>query len=124
MRKILSILCILGILSNIIASSPVLAANTSLSIMGAITCKDWVKNRINDTEADALGRLVSSGDKSWLLGFLSGLNINGQYDKDVLDAVDVGTISLWTDRYCKHNPKSDLSDAGIELFSELKNIHN
>jgi hypothetical protein len=87
-------------------------------------CKDWQKNIENEKNVsskiyDRYGRLI---DNAWLLGFVSGYNASHPTDKDLLGAIDSGTVILWMDRFCKNNPGSSLYDGSKKLLEELLKI--
>lgn len=67
-------------------------------------------------------RLANNSHVSWILGFLTGLNYNFDGGKDVLQAIDAGTVTDWIDRYCEQHPKKDTVDAALKLFSELQKM--
>ena len=66
-----------------------------------------------------------SGMELWLMGYLSGLNVQhdraGLLPRDPLDALNSADQAfVWIDNFCKANPLQKLEGAASELFSELK----
>jgi len=61
--------------------------------------------------------------RTWLLGFMSGLNSGLSNTKnDALAKINSAEqIFLWMDNYCAKNPLRSVNDGGNELFFELKN---
>lgn len=101
-----------------------LAADRVVTILGSHSCADWLKDRKEEEQPDAkpytgIGILSS---EAWLGGFLTGLNVNDDSDQDILGAVDMDTVIVWTDRYCAQNPSRSLKDAGQGLYMELKKL--
>ena len=89
---------------------PVLAQ----TIFGTPDCGQWVNDR----------PVAREQNKSWLLGYLSGLNVRHQLaglkPADPLDKLNSADQAfLWVDNYCKANPLRKVSTAGFELFLEL-----
>jgi hypothetical protein len=92
-----------------------------VTILAHTTCKAWQEQRQQEAKTD-IGEWISAAlSTRWLLGYLSGLNA-ASTGKNALGAIDPDTVTAWTDRYCKQNPNSDLSEAGDQLFLELRKI--
>jgi hypothetical protein len=104
-NKLSSILCV------VLMSWP-LSGFTQVSF-GDIDCGQWIKNN-------------RSQDRAWLLGFLTGLNV----DKDSLNSLkelnSAEQTYLFVDNYCRNKPLEKVSSAGMTLYIELldKNIMN
>lgn len=82
------------------------------AVFGAPTCGDWIKT-------------PSQAKKSWLWGFMSGLNLLNDYldrtPKDPLDQLDSAQqMNLWMDNYCQANPLETVSRGGAILYEELR----
>lgn len=87
-------------------ANPTQAAST----FGNPDCGQWLNEK-------------SIADKSWLLGYVSGisqmqaLNKNG---RDPLGQVNTsGQIYVWMDNYCQKNPLNKVHNGANELFIEL-----
>lgn len=83
----------------------------ALSTKGARGCGVWVTDR-------SAGLSRSVGNETWFIGYLSGLAVYS--NKDILKDTDNDSLYLWVDNYCRSNPLKDISDAGVDLFFELK----
>ena len=88
-------------------STPVLA----VTVFGAPDCGQWIKEI----------PMYKEQYKGWLLGFVSGLNLNGRNkNDDPLEKISSAQqIFLWVDNYCKANPLKNLHQAGQLLIIEL-----
>jgi len=107
MRKKLSTL----LLATLLLSS---MANAS-TIFGGYDCGQWVNRP----------RGNSSPAESWVIGYLSGLNVAHERARmsppDPLDALNSADQAyLWLDNFCRANPLRKLDGAANELFAELK----
>jgi hypothetical protein len=78
---------------------------------GGVDCGKWTQ-------------VKSQTDRSWLLGFMSGLNLQNELltnDKsDPLAKVSAHQLWAWMDNYCQTNPLNTVVQGGFELLSELK----
>lgn len=78
---------------------------------GGVDCGKWTQ-------------VKSQTDRSWLLGFMSGINLQNELisnDKsDPLAKVSALQIWAWMDNYCQKNPLNTVVQDGFELLSELK----
>ena len=84
----------------------------AVSVMGARSCGDWVKNA---QDPNGWPVIVQN---AWLGGFLSGKTLSSGVD--VLKGQSAESLYLWVDKYCRNNPLDNSADAGEELFIELK----
>lgn len=103
MKKILlSAIISIGIFTNSEADA--------IAMFGTADCGEWVK-------ANTPQR------KSWLMGYLSGLNSALSDSKTNLDPLNelssASQAYLWMDNYCKDNPLSAVPEAANTLFLEL-----
>lgn len=65
--------------------------------------------------------------KKWLLGYLSGLNIQyvfinnpkGDTPGPLSKISSANQAYVWMDKYCRANPLRSLGNGGFELFQEL-----
>lgn len=81
-------------------------------VYGGVDCGEWTQ-------------IKHPPDKSWLLGFMSGMNIQHliltQGKSDPLKKVtSANQIWSWMDNYCQKNPLNKVSQGGLDLFQELK----
>ena len=97
----------------ITAATICLAAQNSLAYItfGAPDCGQWLTEK-------------TQARRTWLLGFLSGMNAahtaSKNFKVDPLDQLSSGEQAyVWMDNYCKKNPLNDLSAGGIDLYIEL-----
>lgn len=82
------------------------------AVFGGPDCGNWIKE-------------PTPSRKSWLLGFLSGLNVlHDELNRKPDDPLDqIGSsqqIVLWMDNYCQANPLERVATGGWALFEELK----
>ena len=107
------------VMLSLMLGAPLAVADRTITVLSLVTCNKWVEDR----KQEAADRPNSASlDLIWINGVLTGLNAAYPADKDFLRAVDAPTIVLWVDRHCQRFPKSDLFDAGKELFKELKKL--
>jgi hypothetical protein len=87
-------------------------ASAVISI-GAPDCGEWLK------DTGARGEM----NKSWLLGFVSGLNLDGRNENQnpLRKISSAKQIYVWMDNYCRKNPLKTLHDGGQDLIIELDN---
>ena len=105
MRK--NIYALLATVGFLLISEPALA----IVVFGGSDCGQWVNQQ-------------SEFRKTWLLGFLSGLNsgvvgtagIKGD-PLDKLNSADQAYV--WMDNYCRANPLKKVSDGAHTLYREL-----
>lgn len=102
-------------LVTIVMTCSLLVASPSQAqaIFGVPDCGKWI------TQADF-------AKKSWLLGFISGLNVAyktfNPNSIDPLDKLSSGEQALvWMDKYCRENPLQRVDTGGTVLFLELRN---
>jgi hypothetical protein len=86
---------------------------SAVSIRGPASCGRWVKDRAEPNKPNVREEF----DKTWLLGFLSGLTAASNID--VLKDPDVESLYLWMDNYCKAHPLDGVDDGAGKLFDEL-----
>lgn len=82
------------------------------TVFGAPDCGEWVQS-------------PSNLRKTWLLGYLSGLNVQHAMDdkkpeNPLMNLASADQAFLWMDNYCKANPLKKVTFAGWMLFTELK----
>ena len=113
--KILTILTVLLVLFLAVSSSKLFAQNV-LSGIGGFSCGQYVKYR-DDDEFGTLTHLL----ESWMLGFISGLNMNttNENSKTKYDPPDGDSIALYVDKFCNKYPLHHVYLAGRELYKDL-----
>jgi len=87
------------------------AADAGSSIIGAgsQTCTAWTNRKRN--------AVVKGSFESWLVGFISGLNISGE--RDMVGAGDFDAIIDWMDQRCRTTPSDRIGIAALDLGMEL-----
>lgn len=81
---------------------------------GTRTCADWTSDR----QQNGTGALV---DRSWLGGFLSGMNLSslGDGEGNLTAGVTLAEMYAWMDRHCAAAPSDLVSEAAEELAATL-----
>ena len=79
------------------------------TMFGSPDCGQWLADR-------------ASHQKSWLLGFLSGLNVAiAEKNFDPLDRLNSADQAFaWMDNYCRNNPLKLVSAGAAKLYEELQ----
>jgi hypothetical protein len=79
--------------------------------VGGQSCGTWIEARkVNNT----------FGHGSWLLGYLSALNLWGVIGrKDALSGTDADGVYAWMDRYCQSHPLETIARGAAELARQL-----
>lgn len=80
------------------------------SLVGSFDCAEWFQKE------------KSEFAKTWLTGYLSGMNAGNFFlgDKtDYLREPSVNEMILWMNGYCKANPKRTVADGANVLIAEL-----
>jgi hypothetical protein len=91
------------------------AKGQTTTIYGSPNCGEWVTEKGND-------RLLS---RTWLIGYMSGINITWDVTgkKPIENALSVisstAQVFVWMDNYCRDHPLDKVSEAGMTLFFEL-----
>ena len=88
----------------------VLLASVSLAsgqtIIGGPDCAEWFK---------------FDHSKSWLLGYLSGIDSMATEEAGALKKLSSpGQAILWMNNYCTANPLEDVVSGGLKLYLELQ----
>ena len=79
---------------------------------GEPDCGQWVQSQTATST-------LKQSNRAWLLGWVSGLNMNPLYNDALGKVNSAAQIYLWVDNYCKNNPLSGASVGGIMLLAEL-----
>jgi len=106
-------------------TNPVVAANGRevVTSIGNVSCDKWNKDLQKSEEkgSDKLFEWVAFYvNRSWILGFATGLNYMA--DDDLLDKLDNDVVTDWTTKFCKENPERKVTDAIANLLIKTKNI--
>lgn len=107
----------------IFASNQNLYAKDSYTTIGRKSCKSWnedLKKYNLGTKQDMFSWIAFASDRSWILGFASG--VNSMLDDDVLDSLDVDILVDWTSKYCQENVEDNVTDAIFRLIAKTKEI--
>jgi hypothetical protein len=96
-------------------------ADRIVTTMGQRSCADWLAGVQEDSKVTILGpgswRHIAN--RTWLAGYVSGLNMGLSTEKNHLEAIDFETVADWVGQYCERNKDKDLLDAGRVLFEKL-----
>jgi hypothetical protein len=84
---------------------------TALTYGGGDSCGAWTEGREHDSQRSQLMKM-------WLLGFISGANINPERPEIFRD-VDPPAIWVWVDNYCRAHPLELVTEAAVALVEEL-----
>lgn len=84
-------------------------------VRGIPDCAAWLRP---DSSARELA------NKSWLVGYLSGLNLGFSLDQrrkpfNYFEGVTPGQLFLWMDNYCRANPLSNVMHGTGDLYLEM-----
>ena len=124
MHKISTIKLIYFVVFFSLSICNVYAAN-SYTTVGARSCQDWNENseKYNTKSKDDLFSWVPFlSDRSWLMGFASG--VNSMAAQDLLDHLDSDILIDWTTKHCKENPSASVSDVVFKLFGKTQELIN
>ena len=107
--KNLFVVCVL----SLVFIQPAISQNGTT--FGTPDCGQWVANSKSNFST-----------KTWLLGFMSGINTGLSKPKDdPLSKVNSAEqIYLWMDNFCQKNPLQTVQDGGLALFIELSLFGN
>ena len=78
---------------------------------GGLSCGHWL---------DGEKQSVRNIDISWVLGYLSGLNLTSQIN--FLQGYDHKGIAAAIDKYCRENPLKDVADAADDVAKQMKRM--
>ena len=102
MKKMALTLAALALLAGVAQS-----ANATVTVKDAPSCSEW-----NPNEAIHI---------IWIEAFLSGIAI--ERNDNFLEKTSLKKIVNWVNRYCKVNPKGEVTVAGVQLSLELTTQH-
>jgi hypothetical protein len=92
-------------------ASPEHAAGTTLIGIGIEDCGSWIANEGNPISAANQG--------TWVLGFLSALNVTRPDTTDILVGQSYNGIYLAIHNYCVANPTGMVENAAFEVANQL-----
>lgn len=94
------------------------------TIFGLRKCSDWNRDMADEKAISPKfgSGIAAASDRSWLAGFVSGINMALTDRTDLLSDMDLQTASDWVDTYCKKNETSDVAEAVSNLYVELLKI--
>ena len=110
MRLVISIA--IAITAFVCAAGKVFAEPVSTLELKPNSCGAWIEERSPAYNAPKFR-------EAWLTGFLTGANVWGDFDTDILKNVDTTAVSAWIDNYCKANPLEKLNKAVTQLIRDL-----
>jgi hypothetical protein len=89
------------------------AQDVSRTSLGPLnfSCGKWTNTPKRSAEHEVL--------KTWLLGFVSGMNFENA-GGDFLRDRDIDGITAWIDNYCRRNPLHAMTQAIYALTNELR----
>jgi hypothetical protein len=94
----------------ILFCTPVAAeAGSTIVGAGSQTCTAWTNRKKN--------AVVKGSFESWLVGFMSGLNVSGE--RDMIGGGDFDAIIEWMDKRCLATPSERIGIAALDLGMEL-----
>jgi hypothetical protein len=92
------------------ASMPASSEPRAMAGYGLTSCGTWTQARQAHGEAKL---------EAWVLGYLSGLNMDSTHP-DALNGTDFDGLNGWIDNYCKAKPLQALALAALDLMHELQ----
>jgi hypothetical protein len=99
----------LAVISMMLLSVSCLNAGSTIVGAGSQSCTAWTNRKKND--------VVKSAFESWIVGFISGLNVSG--DREIVGGGDFTSIIAWMDRRCISAPSQQIGVAALDLAMEL-----
>ena len=89
--------------------SSVADAGSSIIGAGSQTCTAWTNRKKN--------AVIKGSFESWLVGFISGLNVSGE--RDMIGGGEFDAIIKWMDQRCLTTPSDRIGIAALDLGMEL-----
>jgi hypothetical protein len=84
-------------------------AGSTIVGAGSQTCSAWTSRTKSP--------VVKGSFESWLVGFISGLNVSGE--RDMIGGGDFDAIIKWMDKRCLAMPSERIGIAALDLGMEL-----
>jgi hypothetical protein len=98
-----------ALLLVLLTFSSTAGAGSTIIGAGSQTCTAWTNRKKN--------AVVKGSFESWLVGFISGLNISGE--RDIVGGGDFDAITAWMDKRCLATPSERIGIAALDLGMEL-----
>ena len=99
---------LLAIVLMLLSASAAEAGSTLVGA-GSQTCSAWTNRKKNP--------VVKGSFESWLVGFISGLNVSGE--RNMIGGGDFDSIVAWMDDRCRATPGDRIRIAALDLGMEL-----
>jgi hypothetical protein len=110
-------ICVVALVVTLLATSSASAQTPTQIGPGAVSCANWLKERLVNSRMS----LIMNG---WVLGYLSGASVmkqaTGEDAPDALRGVGEATIFDWIDKYCSAHRSDELVQATIQLQAMLR----
>jgi len=102
-------------IAAVLTALAVAPAAAEVNIRGVSSCQTWLQERAPEGTGAVL-------EKSWLLGFASGLATatGADFWGSGENSLDNEQVFRDVDDYCKAHPANDIDDAGVAVFSERR----
>jgi hypothetical protein len=81
--------------------------------LGTASCEYWTNARKKE---EALGTTPRG---SWVLGYITAVNLFGPWSSDITQSTDTKGIWAWIDNYCAEHPFDSIAVAAESLVSKL-----
>ncbi len=76
---------------------------------GGASCGTWTADQRNNVGMYQI-------DKSWVLGFFSGIGYTGVDGMDPMRGLDANAVAAWIDNYCQIHPLEKIVDAALAFM--------
>jgi hypothetical protein len=108
---------VVALVVTLLATSSASAQTPTQIGPGAVSCANWLKERLVNSRMS----VIMNG---WVLGYLSGASVmkqaTGEDAPDALRGVGEATIFDWIDKYCSAHRSDELVQATIQLQAMLR----
>ena len=108
---------VVALVVTLLATSSASAQTPTHIGPGAVSCANWLKERLVNSRMS----LIMNG---WVLGYLSGASAikqtTGEDAPDALRGVGEATIFDWIDKYCSAHRSDELVQATVQLQAMLR----
>lgn len=102
----------LGLLLLVSISNVAVADSRAVIGMGAISCEKY------NVSLNESNRGLAHATQSWVLGFLTALNMDSP--KDFLKGTGSNAIVGELNQYCQNNPLNEVGDGAYTIFLQLR----
>ena len=79
---------------------------------GNASCGEWTKERKSNIHS-------AQARQSWVLGYLTAINLYGPWSYDVTKGTDREGLMAWIDNYCASHPLESVAKTMEQLILEL-----